>query len=199
MAPKSVYRKCASYRTIARCAPRRFSGKKQTSLSTRVGAVIASFIWFPVYQGEREKIYINIQTSIGVRRDAARCGATRRDATRCNDIYRYSINHFGSYLGVLARDKSLNGRIPAKRDGTKRTIRIWNITAPMKISRDKSGRARAFPYDVARRRIRELASQRDDEDHGSINYIVSHFPHSIPVPERSAELWNPEIYTRCQE
>lgn len=41
-----------------------FPGKKQTSLSTRavIGAVIASFIWFPAYQGERQakKIYINI-------------------------------------------------------------------------------------------------------------------------------------------
>jgi len=37
-----------------------FQGKKQTSLSTRASTVIVPFIWFPAYQGEHEKIYINI-------------------------------------------------------------------------------------------------------------------------------------------
>lgn len=68
------------------------------------------------------------------RRNVARRGAT---------IYRYSINHFGSYLGVLARDKSLNGRIPAKRDGTKRTIRMKYNGTDENFSGQK--RARAFP------------------------------------------------------
>lgn len=79
--------------------------------------------------GRTRKKSTSISTSI----------AERRDAT----IYRYSINHFGSYFGILARDKSLNGRIPAKRDGTERTIRMKYNDADKNFSEQK--RTRAFP------------------------------------------------------
>jgi len=95
-------------------------------------------------------------------------GAAQRNAT----IYRYTINHFGSYLGVLARDKSSNGRIPAKRDGTKWTIRMKYNGADENFSGQK--RPRDFPR-PRRHRIRELASQNGNGNHSSINYIVSHF------------------------
>jgi len=47
---------------------------------------------------------------------------------------------------------------------------VWNITMPMKISRDKS--ERALFRDLGRHRIRELASQNDNRNHSSINYII---------------------------
>lgn len=148
--------------------------EKQTSLSTRavIGAVIASFIWFPAYQGERQakKIYINIDIDRRGARGAGKAG--RGGATQRATIYRYTrLIISGSYLGILARDKSLNGRIPAKRDGTRNGQYVWNITASMKISRDKSGCALFRDLRVAE--IHELASQCDEGNHhSSINYIV---------------------------
>jgi hypothetical protein len=131
----------------------------------------------------------SIPTSIGKRR-----GATRRDAT----IYRYSINHFGSYLGVLARDKSLNGRIPAERDGTKQTIRMKYNGADENFSGQKRA-ARAFPR-RRRRRIRELASQKR-QARITVRLIIS-FPipsHVSPCAPRCSAALKSQIYARCQE
>lgn len=50
-----------------------FPGENKTNFVIHEGrAVIASFIWFPAYRGEREKIYINIDID--------------RHAARHNDI-----------------------------------------------------------------------------------------------------------------
>lgn len=93
-------------------------------------------------------------------RGAGKAGgeAGRHSAT----IYRYTrLIISGSYLGILARDKSLNGRIPAKRDGTRNGQYVWNITASMKISRDKSGCALFRDLRVANSRISKSMRRRE--------------------------------------